>query len=99
MPNWNIAGTVTSELLPVTTPTALVMKNNKISKIKSVFDIVRGQLFLLTNQPVGTARISADGNYCPDNFRRRRNPDKRPEVAAVKPDGTVNQITGVEQRK
>jgi hypothetical protein len=30
IPNWNITGTVISELLPVTTPTTLVTKKRRI---------------------------------------------------------------------
>jgi hypothetical protein len=38
MPNWNITGTVIKELLPVTTPTTLVIKKSNISKIKAEID-------------------------------------------------------------
>jgi len=43
MPNWNITGTVIKELLPVTTPIALVMKNSRMSKIKA--EIVKFTVF------------------------------------------------------
>ena len=44
-PNWNITGTVIKELLPVTTPMALVMKNSRTSKIKA--EIVKFTVFFL----------------------------------------------------
>ena len=39
MPNWNIAGTVISELLPVTTPTTLVRRKRMIKPTSSVLVI------------------------------------------------------------
>jgi hypothetical protein len=39
MPNWNITGTVISELLPVTTPTTLVTKNRTARTISEYRDI------------------------------------------------------------
>jgi len=41
----------------------------------------------------------ADGDYCPDDNRRRGNPDERPKVLAIKPHCTVNQIACAKRRK